>query len=64
MVSLAPRITRHGVLVDIYGEGMLIIVESGVGKISATFTKYEASCHTAIQKSSMAAFFKILVTIA
>ena len=31
-VSLAPRITRHGVLVDIYGEGMLIIGESGVGK--------------------------------
>lgn len=31
-VSLAPRITRHGVLVDIYGEGMLIIGDSGVGK--------------------------------
>lgn len=31
-VSLAPRITRHGVLVDVYGEGMLIIGESGVGK--------------------------------
>jgi len=31
-VSLAPRITRHGVLVDVYGEGMLIIGDSGVGK--------------------------------
>ncbi len=31
-VSLAPRITRHGVLVEVYGEGMLILGESGVGK--------------------------------
>ena len=31
-VWLAPRITRHGVLVEIYGEGVLIIGESGVGK--------------------------------
>ena len=31
-VWLAPRITRHGVLVEIYGEGILIIGESGVGK--------------------------------
>ncbi len=31
-VELAPRITRHGVLVEVYGEGMLIIGESGVGK--------------------------------
>jgi len=31
-VSLAPRITRHGVLVEVYGEGMLIIGDSGVGK--------------------------------
>ena len=30
--QLAPRITRHGVLVEIYGEGMLILGESGVGK--------------------------------
>ena len=29
---LAPRITRHGVLVEIYGEGVLILGESGVGK--------------------------------
>lgn len=29
---LAPRITRHGVLVEIYGEGVLIFGESGVGK--------------------------------
>ena len=31
-VQLAPRVTMHGVLVDIYGEGVLIIGESGVGK--------------------------------
>ncbi len=31
-VSLAPRITRHGVFVEIYGEGVLILGESGVGK--------------------------------
>ncbi len=31
-VELAPRITRHGVLVEIYGEGVLILGESGVGK--------------------------------
>jgi len=30
--SLAPRITRHGVLIEIYGEGVLIMGESGVGK--------------------------------
>ena len=31
-VQLAPRITRHGVLVDVYGEGILILGDSGVGK--------------------------------
>lgn len=31
-VALAPRITRHGVLVEVYGEGILLIGESGVGK--------------------------------
>lgn len=30
--QLAPRVTLHGVLVDIYGEGVLIMGESGVGK--------------------------------
>jgi HPr kinase/phosphorylase len=29
---LSPRITRHGVLVEVYGEGLLILGESGVGK--------------------------------
>ena len=28
----APRITRHGVLVEVYGEGLLIVGDSGVGK--------------------------------
>ena len=30
--QLAPRITRHGVLVEVYGEGMLILGDSGIGK--------------------------------
>lgn len=29
---LAPRFTRHGVLVEVYGEGILLMGESGVGK--------------------------------
>ncbi len=31
-VWLAPKITRHGVLVEIYGEGILILGDSGIGK--------------------------------
>lgn len=31
-VELAPRITRHGVLMEVYGEGVMIMGESGVGK--------------------------------
>ena len=30
--ALAPRITRHGVLVEVYGEGILLIGDSGIGK--------------------------------
>ncbi len=29
---LSPRVTRHGVLVEVYGEGVLLLGESGVGK--------------------------------
>ncbi len=29
---LAPRITRHGVLVEVYGEGILLLGDSGIGK--------------------------------
>ncbi len=31
-VELAPRASLHGVLVEVYGEGILILGESGVGK--------------------------------
>ncbi len=30
--ELSPTITRHGVLVEVYGEGVLLVGESGVGK--------------------------------
>ncbi len=29
---LAPRLTTHGVLVDVYGEGLLLMGDSGIGK--------------------------------
>ena len=33
--ALAPRITRHGVFVEVYGEGLLLMGESGIGKSEA-----------------------------
>ena len=30
--EIAPRVTRHGVLVEVYGVGLLLVGESGVGK--------------------------------
>ncbi len=33
--ELAKRVTRHGVLVEVYGEGILIVGDSGVGKSEA-----------------------------
>ena len=34
--ELAPCVTRHGVLLDIYGEGVMITGDSGIGKSEAT----------------------------
>ena len=34
-VGLAPRISIHAVLVDVYGEGVLIMGDSGIGKSEA-----------------------------
>ncbi len=31
-IELAQRVTRHGVLVEVYGEGVLIVGDSGIGK--------------------------------
>lgn len=31
-MHLAPRITRHGTLVEVFGEGLLLLGDSGVGK--------------------------------
>ena len=33
-LELAPRITRHGVLVEVYGEGILILGDSGIGIVN------------------------------
>ena len=33
--ALAPRITRHAVLMEVYGEGLLLMGESGLGKSEA-----------------------------
>ena len=34
--QLAPRITRHGGFVEVYGEGLLLLGDSGIGKSETT----------------------------
>ena len=34
-MKLAPRISIHGGLIDVFGEGVLILGESGIGKSEA-----------------------------
>ena len=41
-VELAPCISIHGVLVDVYGEGVLIMGESGIGKSEAALELHDA----------------------
>lgn len=31
-LALAPRVTRHGVLMEVHGEGILLLGDSGIGK--------------------------------
>ena len=39
--ELAPRISIHGVLVDVFGEGVLIMGESGIGKSEAALELFK-----------------------
>ena len=45
-MELAPRITRHGVLVEVYGEGILLLGDSGIGKseLAIELVKRGSSC--------------------
>ena len=45
--ALAPRVTQHGVLMEIYGAGLLLIGESGIGK-SETAVELLKPCHRLI----------------
>lgn len=51
-VELAPRITRHGVLLEIYGDGVLILGESGIGK-SETAVELIARGHRIISDDAV-----------
>ena len=63
--ELAPRITRHGVLVEVYGEGILILGDSGVGK-SETAIELVKRGHRLIADDAVelrrVSYRKILVT--
>ncbi len=51
-VELAPRTSMHGVLVEIYGEGVLITGESGIGK-SETAMELIKRGHTLVADDSV-----------
>ena len=46
--ALAPRITRHGVLVEVYGEGILLIGDSGIGKSEAAVELLKRSTNSLV----------------
>ena len=60
-MQLAPRITRHGVFVEVYGEGILLMGDSGVGK-SETAIELVKRGHRLIADDAVAVSYTHLAT--